>query len=383
MSTRQQVADIFRTTFGTPEIVIHAPGRANIIGEHTDYNQGFVLPFAIAQGVYMYASKNSTNTINALAVDTDERIVFSIKSKDITYGWQKFFVQALQTVEVPKDAGVNLVFGGDLPIGGGISSSSAITCGFIAVLNKLFNIGMDAVEMVQKAVETEVGYGVRGGIMDQFTIVNGKKDKAILLDCKDNSHQFVDLALGNHMFYLINTNVKHNLLDTDYNNRRSECENAVELLSKTYKKISSLRDLTNDDIGKMGHEIDKKLLDRVAFVVGENERVLHVVQALRTGDIAAIGLYLYQSHQGLSTLYDVSCRELDWLVEYTMDDPQVLGARMMGGGFGGCTINLVKGALSHEWVAELSSKYLLKFGIIPTIIPIQSSNGILLNTSYI
>ena len=185
------------------------------------------------------------------------------------------------------------------------------------------------------------------------------------------------------MFYLINTNVKHNLLDTEYNNRRSECENAVELLSKTYKKISSLRDLTNDDIGKMGHEIDKKLLDRVAFVVGENERVLHVVQALRTGDIADIGLYLYQSHQGLSTLYDVSCRELDWLVEYTMDDPQVLGARMMGGGFGGCTINLVKGALSHEWVAELSSKYLLKFGIIPTIIPIQSSNGILLNTSYI
>ncbi|MBK9733661.1 MAG: galactokinase [Saprospiraceae bacterium] len=375
---KNKIETIFFQKFGTHEIMIFAPGRANIIGEHTDYNNGFVLPFAISQGVFLFASKNNTNIFNIYAADTNEFTSFNLDAAYIfNYGWEKYFHQSLLALNVNGFAGINLVFGGNLPIGAGISSSSAITSGFIVLLNALFNLGMDAATMVDKASEAEVGSGVRGGIMDQFTIINSVQNNAILLDCRDNSFQYIELHLEDNNFFLINTNVKHSLVHTDYNNRRAECEKAVGLISRDYKNIGSLRDLSLSDLPSISLFLEDKLFNRVSFVVEENNRVLLAVKALKENQYTKLGALLNESHDGLSHKYDVSCEELDWLVKYTLDYEIILGSRMMGGGFGGCTINLIKGYPDKNWIAKLNNDYFERFGLYPTIIPIQSSNGIL------
>lgn len=377
---KKKVKQVFLETFGKYDAEIFAPGRANIIGEHTDYNNGFVLPFAISQGVYLFAARTENSILNIIAFDVGEKITIDFNDpKDPSYGWEKFIFQVLSVLDKDKIAGFNLVFGGDLPIGGGISSSSALTCGLIALLNDLFKLGMNGNCIVQKSIEAERGYGVRGGIMDQFTIVNAIKNNAILLDCRDNSYTHVPLNLDGHCFYLFNTNVKHNLLHTDYNNRRIECENAVDIISNNYKPITSLRDLDVSDLTFLEGFLDEKLYKRVNFVILENLRVLHSMFAIEKYDILGLGNLLSQSHQGLSFDYEVSCDELDWLVSFASHNSSILGARMMGGGFGGCTINLVKGSLDAIWLDKIKTSYKDKFGIDLTVFPIKSGNGILHN----
>ncbi len=374
----KNILDLFTTNYGTPEVEIYAPGRANIIGEHTDYNEGFVLPFAIEQGVHFYASLNQKDHCNIFAFDTGEHICINNRNtENTTFGWEKFFRQVLFAMSAYPLKGVDVVFGGNLPIGAGISSSSAITCGFVAVLNKLHNLNMTADEMVDTALRAERGYGVRGGIMDQFTIFNGKKNKAIFLDCRNNSHTYIDIELKNHSFYLFNTNVKHNLINTDYNNRREQCEEAKELLNTYYKPIHSLRDISLHDLPEIAPLLNEVLFNRVSFVVQENQRVLNMIAAFKDKNTSLIGELLYETHDGLSHMYKVSCDELDWLVKYTLDLDEVLGARMMGGGFGGCTINLVKGELDESAILELKNRYKDTFGIEPDIFPVKSRDGII------
>ena len=372
----------FISNFGAPDVLLFAPGRANIIGEHTDYNEGFVLPFAISQGIYFYASKAQNSTVKVIAADIQETSTFDLKEDHVAkYGWEKFVFQVIEALGREKIAGFNLVFGGDLPIGGGISSSSALTCGLVSLMNDLFELGLPKGDIVWKSVEAERGYGVRGGIMDQFTIVNAIKDYAILLDCRDNSYLQIPLQLNNHSFYLFNTNVKHNLLHTDYNNRRAECEKAVEKIAKSYRPISSLRDLDISDIAQIKNILDEKLFRRASFVIKENQRVIDAKQALLDDDLTALGKLLSVSHDGLSLDYEVSCLELDWLVNVASENENILGARMMGGGFGGCTINLVKGQLEEKWINEISKMYKLNFGMDMSILPIQSGYGIQLYQS--
>lgn len=367
----------FISNFGAPEVLLFAPGRANIIGEHTDYNEGFVLPFAIGQGIYFYASKVKNSTVKIIAADIQESSTFDLKEDHVAkYGWEKFVFQVIEALGRENIAGFNLVFGGDLPIGGGISSSSALTCGLVSLMNDLFDLGFTKDDIVWKSVEAERGYGVRGGIMDQFTIVNAIKDCAILLDCKDNSYLQIPLHLSNHSFYLFNTNVKHNLLHTDYNNRRAECETAVEIIAKSYRPISSLRDLYISDIDQIKDILNDRLFRRVSFVIKENQRVIDAKQALLDNDLVQIGKLLSASHEGLSQDYEVSCHELDLLVTMASENENILGARMMGGGFGGCTINLVKGPLGQNWIDEISQMYKLNFGMDMSILPIQSGDGI-------
>ncbi|MBK7808529.1 MAG: galactokinase [Saprospiraceae bacterium] len=374
---KEIILKTFTEKFGSPGTAIFAPGRANIIGEHTDYNEGFVLPFAIGQGVWFYAKSNEKSHFTILAYDTNEEAVLTQDNSALKYGWEKYFRQVLTALSGYNITGADIVFGGDLSIGAGISSSSAITCGFVALLNQLNDLHLNADELVNKSVEAERGYGVRGGIMDQYSIFNGKKDKAILIDCRTNSHQYVDIEMGEHQFYLINTNVKHNLIHTDYNNRRAECEQAVSLLNQNYREINALRDLTISDLPKIRMMLDDLLFNRVSFVVQENRRVMQTIQALTDKNYAAVGELLYASHDGLAQMYQVSCEELDWLVNYTFDDEQFLGARMMGGGFGGCTINLTTGILDHNTVSDREKKYKDRFGIKPDIIRVHCENGIL------
>jgi len=377
IKVKDTIEQTFIKEFGSYDVSIFAPGRANIIGEHTDYNDGFVLPFAISQGIYFFASRSQNATINIIASDTNEALTMDLSQiQSPKYGWVKFVLQVISAVGPEKIAGFNLVFGGDLPIGGGISSSSALTCGLVALINELFNLGFTADDIVQKSVLAERGTGVRGGIMDQFIIVNATKDHGILLDCIDNSYTFVPLHMDNHSFYLFNTNVKHHLLHTDYNNRRAECEEAVEIIAKSFRPISSLRDLDTADIERVKSVLSDKLFRRISYVIKENQRVLDAKKALWDLDLVSLGRLISASHEGLSQEYEVSCEELDWLVSMANENQNILGARMMGGGFGGCTINLVKGTLDQNWIDRISELYALKFGIEMSILPIRSSHGI-------
>jgi galactokinase len=236
---------------------------------------------------------------------------------------------------------------------------------------------MTSEALVHTAIAAERGYGVRGGIMDQFTIFHGRKNQAILLDCQTNAHECVPLEMGPCKFYLFNTNVQHNLLHTDYNTRRDECDAAVMLINDHYKKIESLRDIGMDDLSNLQSMLDAVLFNRVSFVVQENQRVLKAKEALLKNDFVSLGVLLYECHDGLSQMYQVSCAELDWLVSYSFEYEQILGARMMGGGFGGCTINLVNGSLSDTFIAEMKLKYYQNYGLYPDVFEVCPADGIL------
>ncbi len=370
----------FLYVFGEPAtFTIFAPGRVNIIGEHTDYNEGFVFPFAIHKGIWFLASTNDTNTIRIFGSNTNEQLEISLPDIDAreSPGWYKFIYQVLKLYADKNIIGFNVLFGGNLPIGAGISSSSSLTCGFITLIDQINHFETTSDTQIQKAVIAERGYGVQGGIMDQFTIFNGRKNQAILLDCKSYHPEYIHIENSDYNFYLINSKVKHNLIDTDYNQRHHECTLAVNWINQNYKPIVSLRSITSDDLPDLINSLDTKSYQRTSFVVEENARVLKAKDALISGDYQQLGQLLFQSHAGLSLKYEVSCPELDWLVKYAKSKPCFMGARMMGGGFGGCTINLVKGKFENLDQAKLIMLFHEQFGIEPEIIPVRPSSGII------
>ena len=370
----------FISTFNRkPEYTFFAPGRANIIGEHTDYNDGFVLPFAISQGIHFLSSPNFDHTIRIMAADPDQHITVNISdiTDESSIGWYKFIQQVLKLYTGTPIRGFDMVFGGNLPVAAGVSSSSALTCGIIVALDRMNGYNRSVDEMIQMAVTAERGYGVQGGIMDQFTIFNGKCDKAIILDCSDNTFEYIDFIKEDYSFYLINTQVKHNLLDSNYNQRNQQCKQGLEWINQNFKPISSLREVMLSDLIGLKPVMDKMLYNRISYVVEENNRVLMAKDTLISNDADTLGRLLYQSHEGLSVKYEVSCPELDWLVDYSKSKKPFVGARMMGGGFGGCTINLVKGRLDTQVQHDLSESYQRKFGLKPDIICIKPSSGIM------
>jgi galactokinase len=369
---RDQFYHLFRQN---PETYIFAPGRANIIGEHTDYNHGYVLPFALGQGMWFAFSDNGTSLFQVYAYNQND--LFSFHSHSLPEhetGWKKFIIQVLKVMGIDDSKGMNMVFGGNLPLGAGISSSSALTCGWVTALMIHRSVKPEADKIIDFAVQAERGYGVQGGIMDQFTIVNARKDTTILLDCRNNTPEYISLPSHDWHFFLINTHIKHNLVDTEYNIRRSECKEAVRILHQNHPHIHSLRDATISDI-----EILKSLpvlYRRALFVVSENDRVLSAVSAIKSQDRIRLGKLMYESHEGLRDLYQVSCAELDHLVDYSLSIPQILGSRMMGGGFGGCTLNLTDGPLQDDIIYDIKKSFRLTFGTDPDIIPVTPENGI-------
>lgn len=361
-------------------ITVEAPGRINIIGEHTDYNDGFVLPAAIDKKLSVKLWRNNTGPqVNITAADLLEPFSFDLKNmRPVKDGWSNYVmgvVHELQKVGAVMD-GFDAIFESKVPIGSGMSSSAALECGFAVALNELFSLGFDKWQLVKASQMAEHNYvGIKCGIMDQFACMMGEKEKVMLLDCRSLEFQYFPLELGPYRLLLLNTNVSHSLASSEYNTRRAECEEGVAVLKKEYSRINNLRDVNLGQVVRAKKKIPGHIFRRCHHVVSENQRVLDATQALQDGNHQLLGRLMYQSHFSLQNDYEVSCPELDFLVELTLDKDYVLGSRMMGGGFGGCTINILENKLAAQFVEQVSKQYRNRFGIDLTPIEVSIGDG--------
>ena len=367
IATQQEKSLSFRTiekfkeTFNTDPIVIRSPGRVNLIGEHTDYNNGFVMPAAINKAIYMAVSRRDDDLIHIVSQDLDlSYLGDTAKVVPSSLHWPDYILGVVQQVQALgyKVGGFNCVFGGDIPLGAGMSSSAALECATAFSLNELFGLKMDPLTMVKLSQKAENEFvGVKCGIMDQFASMFGRRNHVIRLDCQSLEYEYIPFNTDGIRIVLLDTNVKHSLASSEYNTRRQQCEAGVALIRAHYPEVSSLRDATLEMLDKYVAPADPLVYQRCQYVVEENLRLLAAGEDLKKGDIEAFGQKMFATHDGLSRKYAVSCPELDFLVEQVKGRPGVIGARMMGGGFGGCTINLVREAVIDELVAELTPAY--------------------------
>ncbi len=362
MTTKDSIFQQFKTAFSSnPAILVSSPGRLNLLGEHTDYNNGFVLPAAIDKEAVFALSLNGRKEYRLISRDFDDSYATEVSSKS-NKSWVNYLLGVVAQVEgkghtVP---GFDLVFGGDIPIGAGISSSAALECGLLFGLNHLLDLGLTLVEMATMAQKAEHLYaGVQCGIMDQFAVLHGKSNQVIKLDCRNLEFSYYPFSTKDHCIVLCNSGVKHSLASSEYNTRRRECELGIQALQTILQmpKISSLRDITSAQAQLLRGKVQNNVWQRCQYVVEEITRVEVACQALQLGDLAKLGELMYETHEGLKNQYEVSCPELDQLVEIAEQVDGVIGARMMGGGFGGCTINLVKEAALDHFVATVNDRY--------------------------
>lgn len=365
-----QILNAFRKVFPSVDspIIVKAPGRVNIIGEHTDYNDGFVLPAAIDKAVYFIIALRDDNVIHLFAKDLNEHYSTHVDTigDSIGKGWPAYILGAVAQF---KKAGVvlkgfNAMLTSDIPVGAGVSSSAAIECATVFAMDHLYKTNLSKPAMAGMAQLAEHEYaGVLCGIMDQFASMMGKKDHVMKLDCRSLEYEYVPFNLTGVKILLLNTNVKHQLASSKYNIRRQECTQAVEWIQAHIPEVQSLRDATEDMLDKFVLPQSKLIDQRSRFVVQENQRLLSACADLQNGNIHALGAKMFATHDGLSTQYEVSCKELDWLVNKVRNNPAVIGARMMGGGFGGCTINLVKEEAMEKLVADIEKDYEKEMGL--------------------
>lgn len=330
-----------------PAVIVRSPGRVNIIGEHADYNNGFVLPAAIDKAAYLAVSLRDDNEIHLTAIDLNETFSTTVDElKPIgNISWPNYILGAAaqflkRNISLP---GFNAVLTSDIPIGAGLSSSAAVECATIFALNHLLQTNIERLEMVTMAQKAEHEYaGVKCGIMDQFASMMGKANQVIKLDCRSLEFVYVPFNLDGIKIVLLNTNVKHSLASSEYNTRRLECMQAVEMIQAYHPEVFSLRDATVEMLNQYVLPFNNVVYQRSRFVVDEMERLNQACQFLQEDNIIALGDCMFKTHDGLSRQYEVSCKELDYLVDFVRSRKEVIGARMMGGGFGGCTINLVQ-----------------------------------------
>ena len=353
----------FENLFGTTDepLVVRAPGRVNIIGEHTDYNDGFVLPAAIDKAAWVVVTSRTDNKI--LLYADEYQSFYDVSLNDLSptsLHWPNY---VLGVVDQLKKSGItisgfNLLLAGDIPIGAGLASSAAVECATLFALNELYSLQLTKAEMVHIAQKAEHTFaGVNCGVMDMFTSLFGKKDQLISLDCRNLFYEYVPLELNGYKLMLLNTNVHHRLSTSEYNNRRQQCEQGVAWVSEQVPSVQALRDVTADMLGRYVKERDGLIYQRCRYVVEENHRLLQACRDLRNGEIHSLGRRMFETHEGLSKQFEVSSPELDFLVDNVKDDPAVLGARMVGGGFGGCTINIVREDAIEELVKRLTPDY--------------------------
>lgn len=369
----------FGDLFGISPLVIRSPGRINLIGEHTDYNDGFVLPAAIDKEIFLAMAKNGTEECRVFSYDYQEMVNFSCRDfSPAPHGWINYIKGVFAQINLAgyPIEGFDCVFGGDIPIGAGLSSSAALENGVGFGLSEIFGLNLDRLPMLKYSQKAEHVYaGVTCGIMDQFASMMGKADHAIRLDCRSLDYSYFPLNLGHYQLILCDTQVQHSLVDTEYNVRRLECELGVKSMMKYGEKVINLRDVSFEMLEKVKHEVPSKVYARCLYVLEENNRLLKGCKLLESGDLAGFGELMYGSHEGLSKLYEVSCPELDFLVGFTLDREDVLGARMMGGGFGGCTINLVLKEQNETFKSEISKAYGENFGHPPKIYEVSIVDG--------
>jgi len=356
-----KIIEKFKETFNTDPMVVRSPGRVNLIGEHTDYNNGFVMPAAINKAIYMAVSRRDDDLIHIVSQDLDlSYLGDTAKVTPSSLHWPDYILGVVQQIQALgyKVGGFNCVFGGDIPLGAGMSSSAALECATAFSLNELFGLKMDPLTMVKLSQKAENEFvGVKCGIMDQFASMFGRRNHVIRLDCQSLEYEYAPFNTDGIRIVLLDTNVKHSLASSEYNTRRQQCEAGVALIQAHYPEVRSLRDATLEMLDKYVAPADPLVYQRCQYVVEENLRLLAASEDLKKGDIEAFGQKMFATHEGLSRKYAVSCPELDFLVEQVKGRPGVIGARMMGGGFGGCTINLVREAVIDELVADLTPAY--------------------------
>ena len=380
MIFKEQIAARYTSVFGdAPTHIVRSPGRINIIGEHTDYNEGFVLPTAIDKAIYVGVGKRNDAVIRLYAEDFEEYFEVALADiRPVDKGWPNYVLGVVNQLVLRGEAvgGFDMYIDGDVPLGAGLSSSAALECAAGFALNVLFDLEIDRVDIAKIGQLAEHTYaGVKCGIMDQFASVMSKAGHVVKLDCRDLSFSYKPLELGDYAILLLNTNVKHSLASTAYNDRRASCEEGVRLVQQHFPEVKSLRDVTLDMLEAHVKPVDLDMYTKCRFVVEENERLNRACDALEQGDLDRLGEQLFRAHEGLSKEYEVSCPELDFLVDYVKAFPEVIGARMMGGGFGGCTINLVKKSFQDLLVERLTPIYKERFNLDLTAIKVVPSNG--------
>lgn len=364
-----------------PEIIIHSPGRINLIGEHIDYNGGYVLPAAIDLKIkFRFRKKQSSICIVTSKSQGSFEFNINEKLKTKKNHWGNYvlgIVEGIKNLRPGKLHGFDCEFKSELPIGSGISSSAALECGIAKGLNEMFDLGFSNYEMIEIARLAEHNFvGTKCGVMDQFAVMMGKEKKLILLNCETLTHDTIDADFYPYQIVLLNTNVSHNLSTSAYNTRRSECELGLKVISKDYSEYKQLANIPLSIIEKYKEKLTLNVFNRACYVSMENSRTKEAAKVIQKGQIKRFGELMYQSHEGLSNKYDVSCDELDFLVEYSKGFDQVIGSRMMGGGFGGCTINLIHQDGLKDFISSTSEAYQNKFNIKLTPIKVAISNGV-------
>ena len=372
------IEEKFKSLFGNDYMVYTSPGRVNLIGEHTDYNGGFVFPGAIDKGIYAAINPNGTDKVRAYSVDYEGQVEFGMNEEDAPQeSWARYIFGVCREMKKRgfETKGFDTVFVGDVPLGAGMSSSAALESTFANALNEIFNLNIDRFELARIGQSTEHNYcGVKCGIMDQFASVFGKKGHLMRLNCATMEFEYFPFNPEGYKVVLLDTVVKHELASSAYNKRRESCENACAHIKARHPEVNYLSDATMAMLDEVKSEISEEDYMRAVYVIGEKQRVLDVCAALEKGDYATVGDRMFGTHYGMSKEYEVSCEELDFLNDVAKQCG-VTGSRVMGGGFGGCTINLVKEDLYDNFIATAKKEYLAKYNREPKIYDVVISDG--------
>jgi galactokinase len=373
----------FQELFAQEPIIIRSPGRINLIGEHTDYNSGFVLPAAINKAIYLGIQKRNDRLIKMHSLDFQDDFECDIETiKPSGKLWPDYLLGVVEQIQKKHQIqqGFNIVFGGDIPPGAGLSSSAALECATAYGLSHIFNLSYEKLDLVRLAQAAENEFvGVKCGIMDQFASTFGKKNQLIRLDCQSLEYTYVPFKADNIQIVLFDTRVKHSLASSAYNERRAQCEQGVKWIQEGHPELTSLREASEGMLLQFVKPKSLKIYERCSFIIAEIQRLLDGCIDLENNDLQRFGKRMFETHSGLRDLYEVSCDELDLLVGLVENDPNVIGARMMGGGFGGCTINLIKSTAVNDLIEKVSSAFYAKTGteILTYLVDIEDGTSLI------
>lgn len=374
----KQIQEKFRTLFGDTYRVYTSPGRINLIGEHTDYNGGFVFPGAIDKGIYAAIQANGGDKVRVYSLDYEAMSEFGMREEDLPQeAWARYIFGVVREIQKRgyRINGFDAVFAGDVPLGAGMSSSAALESTFAYAINDIYHLGIEKMELARIGQATEHNYcGVKCGIMDQFASIFGKEGHLIRLNCATMEYEYFPFHPEGYKVVLLDTCVKHELASSAYNKRRESCENACAHITKRHNEVKFLSDATMDMLEEVREEISEEDYMRAKYVIGEKQRVLDVCDALERGDYVTVGDRMFGTHYGMSKEYEVSCDELDFLNDIARRCG-VTGSRVMGGGFGGCTINIVKEELYDDFVSTARNEFLNKFRHQPKTYDVVISDG--------
>lgn len=372
------IKEKFVSIFGEGARVYASPGRINLIGEHTDYNGGFVFPGAIDKGICCAIRENGTDKVNAFSIDYNESVEFSISEENLPQqSWARYIYGVVKEIQKRggKLQGFDTVFAGDVPLGAGMSSSAALECTYAFALNDMFSLQIEKFSLALIGQATEHNYcGVKCGIMDQFASVFGKAGHLMRLNCATMEYEYFPFNPKGYKLVLLDTCVKHELASSAYNKRRESCERVCQTIQNKHLEVKFLSDADFSMLEEVKNEISMEDYLRAKYVIGEKQRVLTVCDALGKDDYETVGQQMYGTHYGMSKEYEVSCEELDFLNDLAKECG-VTGSRVMGGGFGGCTINLVKEDLYSGFIATAKEKFKEKYSYEPKVYDVVISDG--------